>query len=264
MKKKLLLIYLFVLLFPICLFAKPVTYTRTEEFLRVPADVEVNPDIIKNILDTPSIDSDAKIYDFADLLTEDEKSKIYSQASDFIENTGLDIAVVTIDDLAGKTISQYAYDFYDYNDFKDRGITFFINVSTPKTSIYMSTNGATGTEARVAYPDNVISKILEYIYDKKIQKQDYYGACQMFIKLADGFFYEKYGNQKVGDVEIKVKGPLPITEISIISIVLTFIIVGLVITKYQKNTRHVDMTVKKAINETSMIVKCEYDKPVKN
>ena len=262
--KKRLLICLIILLFPICLYAKPVSYTRTEEMLRVPGDVEVTAENKERILKTPSIDANAKIYDFADLLTEDEKSKIYNQASDFINNTGLDIAIVTLDELNGKTISEYAYDFYDYNDFKDRGVTFFINVSGPKTSIYMSTNGASGTEARVAYPDNVISKILEYVYEKKIQKKDYFGACQMFIKLTDGFFYEKYGDQKVGEMDLEVKGPFPFTEISIISVILTFIIVGLVITKYQKTTRHVDMTVKKAINETSMIVKCEYDKPIKS
>ncbi len=54
----------------------------------------------------------------------------------------------------------------------------------------------------------------------------------------------------------------PWIEITIISVVLTFIVTVLVITKYQKPEKRSDLTIKKSINQTSMIVKCEYDRPL--
>ena len=256
MKKNFLLLFIF-LIFISCIVvnAAPVTYERTREDLKLPADVNVQDINIKNVLNTPSVDSKAKVYDFANLLTEAEEAKLYIQVNEFIHNTGMDAVIITLDKLEGhEELKYYAYDFYDYNDFMDVGITFIIYTENPeKPVIYMCVNGATDSDAREAYTDARISEVL---------KDDYIGACETFIKLADGFYIKTFGYYKNLEPDTVMGNHFPWIEITIISVVLTFIVTVLVITKYQKPEKRSDLTIKKSINQTSMIVKCEYDRPL--
>ena len=81
MKKKLLfyLILFFTFLSFVPVHAAPTTFTRTKDDLRLPYDVGANDVVIEEVLKTPSVDEKAKIYDFANVLTEAEETKIYIQ-----------------------------------------------------------------------------------------------------------------------------------------------------------------------------------------
>lgn len=261
MKKKLLFILLFVCAFSLKLVhAQPTVYERTPGNLLLPSDVDMTKISVDAVMRVPAVDAKAKIYDFADLLTDAEESQIYIQLNEFTNNTGLDAVIVTTADLAGFAMSDYTYNFYDYNDFKDNGIAFVIYVSEDTRSIYMGNNGPRNSEVFTAYTDSRVASILKYVYQNHIQKNDYVGACESFIKLADGFYIKSFGTYHVTDGGDVVK-TFPWVSIVIITVFVSFIIVVLVISKFQKHEKKVDTTLKKAIQTSSMIVKCEYDRP---
>ena len=263
MRKRYLFITILVLLFAYCVpaYAAPTTYTRTKNDLRLPKDVSEKNVDIDTVLKTPSVDEKAKIYDFADLLTEAEEIKIYIQLNEYINNTGIDAAIITTNDLGGLAMKDYTYNFYDYNDFKTIGVAFVIYVGNDRTSIFMGNNGPASSEVFTAYTDKNVTQILKYVYDQHIKDKDYVGACETYIKLIDGFYVNSFGSYKVGEDDNNTMS-FPWIEVAIISFVLSFILIVLVITKYQKPERRVDLTIRKAINTNSMVVKCEYDRAV--
>lgn len=76
-----------------------------------------------NILNTPLVDASEKIYDYAEILDEDEEEYLKGLIDEFINKTNMDMVILT-DSKAyyrDKDNEDYAADFYDYNDF---GINF--------------------------------------------------------------------------------------------------------------------------------------------
>ena len=257
----LLIVGISIFCFSTNVYAAPKTYTRTSSDLRLPSDVDLSNVNISDVYKTPSVDADAKVYDFADILTDAEESQIYILLCEYIKNTGIDAAIVTTKDLAGFGLNDYTYNFYDFNDFKSVGITFVIYVGSDRTSIFMGNSGPGDSEVYAAYTDSVVSNILKHIYDNHIVNKDYVGACETYIKLVDGYYIKTFGEHRVGE-EISDERSVPWLAASIISVVLTFIAVALIFTNFQKPKKLLDLTMKKSINEKSMIVKCEADNPI--
>ena len=84
---------------------------------------DINSSNLNNVKSVPYVDSNLKVYDFADILTDEEEKQIYSKIQDFIEKTNTDMVFVSIDmpySYDSKN-EDFAADFYDYNDF---GINF--------------------------------------------------------------------------------------------------------------------------------------------
>ncbi len=125
MKKKLLLLLL--LLFPLHIQASTITKERTtENNYGVNKKWKITESNKNNILKTPYIDANEKIYDFSNILTDSEENEIYNKMQNFIEKTNMDIVFVSTSiphtyEEAESTAEEYAADFYDYNDF---GINF--------------------------------------------------------------------------------------------------------------------------------------------
>ena len=76
-------------------FASTKTYERTTDNLRVPSNVVVNEENINYILNTKAVDASEKIYDFANILTEKEEKKLYKEIDSFVEDTALDLVILT-------------------------------------------------------------------------------------------------------------------------------------------------------------------------
>ena len=259
--KKLFIPLLF-LIFISCIkvYAAPVSYERTTTDLRLPEDVDLESIHVEDVLKIPSVDEKDKIYDFADILTDTEETKIFMQLNEYINNTGLDAIIITTNDLKGFAMKDYTYYFYDYNDFKDEGIAFVIYLGPDKKSVFMGNNGPVSSDVFKVYTDSRVSEILKYIYDNYMKTDDYYGACETYITLVDGFYLKTFGSYKVE--EIQTIQSFPWIEILIVASVLTFIVTVLVVTKFKKQSVYIDHSVQKALSESTMIVKCEYDKPV--
>lgn len=260
--KYLFLIFLLILLFPLNCFASVKTYTRTKDNLRIPGDVVVDDNNRNIILKTPSINSSEKIYDFAEVLTSDEEMVVYNSIKDYIKESGFDISIVITRDLNGLSVSDYTYAFYDYNDFKDDGISFLIYLNEENPEIFMGVYGNDSNEVSSIYYDKRINQILEYIYKNYIIDNNYYGACTKYVEIIQKFYENAHGDYKVDD-EGEVVKAIPWIEIIIISLAGTFIIMMLLLRK-NKNIKIIAYDfIKKSVNYNTMIVKCESDQIIK-
>lgn len=131
---------------------------------------------------------ESKIYvtDDAHLLSSKEVATLREDLSIVSEKWGCDIVVVTTDSTEGKTITQYADDFYDYNIYEKDGVLLLIDMET--RGWWISTKGT----CIDAFTDAGI----DYIGEKQIvpclKNGDYYKAfvkfkdnCDMFLKQAE-------------------------------------------------------------------------------
>ena len=185
MRKK---IYIFIMLiifsFPIIVDASVITYERTEENLQIRDDIVVTDNNLDNILKTPKVNEDEKIYDFADLFTDDEEDKLYDKVNNFIDKHDMDMVIVTIDDNNKSTAKKYADDFYDYNYFGKNnsydGLIFIIDMDTREIAISTTGSGI------LMYDDDRVDEILDNAYDE-ISMKKYYNTALSFINDSNDF-----------------------------------------------------------------------------
>ncbi|MCM1227336.1 MAG: TPM domain-containing protein [Clostridium sp.] len=118
------------------------------------------------------------VVDSADLISNDE------QLSDRLEEIGkkyyVDIVVVTVDSLDGKSATAYADDFYDYNGYSDDGILFLISMEYRDWAI--STKGY-GIKAFTDYG-------CDYIFDcmsGELSENDFESAFNIFADQCEKF-----------------------------------------------------------------------------
>lgn len=177
-----ILIFLFLLSNIMIVEASTNTKERSSSDYLVPSKIEVTDENRNNILQTPAVDETEKVYDFAELLTEEEEQKIYGQITEFIKKHQMDLAVVTINENNKESPREYADDFYDYNNFgitdtRD-GILFLIDMENRE--IYMTTTG----NAILMYNDNRIEEALDAVYSY-MTNQNYDAGIQNFISKID-------------------------------------------------------------------------------
>ena len=174
-----LFISLFLLVLPV--YASTNTYSRTTADLKVPKKIKYKSSMEHNVLLTPSVNANEKIYDFAELLTEEEEKQLYDKVKEFIANTNLDLAIVTINTNVKDSTQEYADDFYDYNDFSIDGLAFVIDMQN--RIFYISTAG----KAMLYYNDYRIEYILSAL-DQEMYNHEYFNACNTLISQLTEYY----------------------------------------------------------------------------
>lgn len=168
MKKNILIIFTLILLLGLSIdvFASINVEKRSRNDLKIHDSIEVTSDNLDNILNTPKVNEKEKIYDFADLFTDQEEVNIYNQIMAFIEVSNYDLAVVTINDNNKRDEEEYADDFYDYNyfGFDDSFSGLLILIDMDNRGIYISTTGF----AIKMYDDYRINQIIDYGWDNLV------------------------------------------------------------------------------------------------
>lgn len=194
-------------------------------FLYVVCDATTNSTYSKMAKkSTPTVDSSEKIYDFAKLLTEEEKQGLYKEMQVFIKKYNMDIAVVTINENPKDSSMNFADDFYDYNEFgigKDKsGLLFLIDMD--KRVMWISTTG----KAIQVYSDKIIDNILDYTY-KKISQKDYKGCAETFIYYANYYADYYVEKNKIGKNPIYYLKEILIMSLEISTVpTIIFLIIG--------------------------------------
>lgn len=193
MNKKIILITLILTILSSICFASTNTYTRTEDDLQIWSDIQVTSYNKSKILNTPKVNENEKIYDFANLFTSQEEQQLYLKATEFISKYNYDMVIVTINNNNKSNAMNYADDFYDYNYFGKGsnydGILFLIDMDTRE--MWIST---TGNCIRM-YNDYRIDKILDVCYSY-IKRPNYYKTAESFITKASSFANSGYPNSK--------------------------------------------------------------------
>lgn len=229
MKKIINLILLFmIILGSQNIFASTKVYERTEENLGVNKNFFITQKRKDAILNTLKVDSSEKIYDFADLFTEEQEKELYKSVNNYIIETNMDMAIVTIDDNPKDSAMEYADDFYDYNDFGFDGIfsgvIFLIDMDTRK--IWMSTTG----NAILMYNDARINDILDCAIEYK-EESDYkatetfIGSCLVYAKQGIPEGNENYYIDSKGRYRKKIKAKdciIPIIISAITGVIITY------------------------------------------
>lgn len=211
-----LFISLFLLVLPV--YASTNTYSRTTTDLKVPKKIKYKSSMEHNVLLTPSVNANEKIYDFAELLTEEEEKQLYDKVKEFIANTNLDLAIVTINTNVKDSTQEYADDFYDYNDFSIDGLAFVIDMQN--RIFYISTAG----KAMLYYDDYRIEYILSAL-DQEMYNHEYFNACNTLISQLTEYYNNGFSDNadKYVVIGTQIYRKTPYLLLSIIAVVSAII-----------------------------------------
>ena len=147
-----------------------------------------------------------RLVDDAKLLTSSEKSELLSLLNDISERQDMDIVIVTVKSLNGKSPRAYADDYYDRNGYDKDGILLLIAMDS--RDYYISTSGYGIT----ALNDSEIN----YISDRfvgDLSSGNYATAFRTYAELCDDYISEA----KSGD-------PFPFGKHLLVSLVIGFVI----------------------------------------
>ncbi len=247
---------IFVLLISVLLlntYASTRTYTRTNEKPLVPDWVSVDDSNREEIMSTPAVNEKEKVYDYAELLTEEEEEKLLKKINEYIKNTNYDLVFITAKDLGNKEATKYMYNFYDYNNFKKNGTLFLVNPTDNGIGIYMIT---AGQEAADLYTQDRIQKTLKHLYPA-FKGGDTYKGAEVYVRICAGFYNANNDNSARIDASGNVVKSIPWIEIIIIAFASTFIIMFILI----KKNKNAMVTPEKIsyLNTSSMVVNRDSD-----
>lgn len=240
-------------------FASTNTYERTSSNLRVPNDIVVDNNSINKILATPSVSSNEKVYDFANLLSDKEEKELFNNITEFVNLSKLDCAIVTTNDLLGFNINEYTYNFYDFNYFKSDGVIFVIYVKDDYSEIFMGTSGQQNSKVFSIYDESMINSTLRYLFENSIKQKKYHEACINFVKIVDGFYKKKAGGDYQVTDDGRIVKKIPFLEITILALAVTFIITIIFVMKSGKNKNKKDVELDDNIDKNTLIIKLLYD-----
>lgn len=152
------------------------------------------------------LENRTRVVDMAELMDDTEKSSLLSKLDEISERQQLDVVVVTVNTLDGKTPAAYADDFYDYNGygFGQNKDGVLLLVSMEDRDWYISTTGYGIT----AFTD----KGIEYISDEfkpYLSDGDYYEAFVEYAKQCDKFITQAKTGEPY-DVGNMPKEPFPV------------------------------------------------------
>ena len=130
-----------------------------------------------------------RLVDDADLLTDSEEEELEAQLDEISERQQLDVAVVTVNSLDGKTAEAYADDFYDYNGYGygDDNSGILLLISMEDRDWHMTTCGFGITVFTDAGMDYMQEQFVSYLSDGEYMEafQKYATLCDDFITQAD-------------------------------------------------------------------------------
>lgn len=149
------------------IFAKPQTFERNENnnYL-INKDIDITTSNLYNIKNTYAVDAKEKVYDFSEILSDEEKIQLKSKLEEFIELSDMD-AVIIIDNLNygnNYPYGTFASDFYDYNDFGINfehysGVLFLRDANSSSPFFYIYAFG----DAQLYYSSERMESILDNI-----------------------------------------------------------------------------------------------------
>ena len=235
-------IVLLTIISTINVYASTNTYDRNElENYGVNKNVQNINSKLTYILNTKKVEASEKIYDFSDILTDEEEQQLKTKIDQFIQDNNMDMVIVT-DSFAysyDKKNEEYADDFYDYNDFGmnfdyNSGILLLRNTYPADPYYHMSTTG----NAQLYFSDSRINYILDNIY-ADIHAGRYYEGFSKWISYADSYvkqglpstasnyYLDNSGNLK----RVRPKYHPPIAFALLIALAVAGTIIGVMISK---------------------------------
>lgn len=220
-----------VLILLIIIASLPVSAKEIKTCLRTDTNLQVRDKFNlgsnkEDILSTPCVDDMDKIYDFADLLTNEEEENLFNLVNNYITNTSYDLAIVLINENPKADEVSYADDFYDYNLFgkNETRDGSLILIDMDNRRIYISTTGY----AIKMYDDKRIDYILDSGFDN-LKNEEYYECLSKMVQEMQDEFDLGYPDSNK-NMEIDSNGDpiyikyVPYKVIVLISSIITLIV----------------------------------------
>lgn len=147
---------------------------------------------INNVKNTKYVNAEDKIYDFSEVLTEEERENLKKLINDYIEKTNMDMVILidSVPYVVDSVNEDYAVDFYDYNDFgldfeNYSGVILFRNTysSNPYFNVYTFGN------AQLYYSYQRCENMLDNIY-YDLKEHNYFNGFSTFIEDFDYYYDE--------------------------------------------------------------------------
>jgi len=186
MKKRLLFILILFITLPV--FASTNTKDRNGVKNYGVTKYEVTNQNKRYVLDTPYVDASELIYDFSEVISEEDEKDLYNLIQNFKEKTNMDLVIVTSSLVytSDKENENYASDFYDFNDFSRNGLIFYRNTyeKDPYYGLYSFGN------AQLIFTTERIDNsggILDSIYDD-IHNGNYRECIIHLIELLEKYY----------------------------------------------------------------------------
>jgi uncharacterized protein len=191
---------------------------------------------IDYVLKTPLVDANELIYDFSDILTDEEEQKYYQLFKEYKEKYNIDIVFLSynLPYSVDSTNTEFATDFYDFNDFgidfeAYSGVLLFRNTYEQDPYYDMLSFG----EAQLYYSSDRMSNILDSLYHE-IHNSYYSDALDEWLDELDHYYSKgKIKGYHVNKDSYLVKNFNPqILPILIVDIIITAIFI---VVKVKKN-----------------------------
>ena len=260
---------------PFLVFASTNTKNREDADNYGVTKYKVNSKNKSDVLNTPYVDSSEKIYDFSNILSDEEEKEILEKINAFKDKTDFDLVIYTYDyEYSDDDDNKYfADDFYDFNDFSKNGVMLFRNTYAEDPYFDVLSFG----EAQLYFYDDRLDEILDYIYDDIHDGRYLDGIDGMISKLnsfydsgkLDGYFIDNTGHLRNSkDYYIDENGKLvkkrhffaPVFPALIFSAIVTAITMSIMVSKNKmirvatKATEYVDRkSIKYQQNEDKFI-----------
>lgn len=198
------------------------------------------------ILNTPYVsDSNNHVYDFGNILTDDEESAIRDAAAELKDELNTEIVIYTMSSYSAynaESEDDLANDFYDYNDFgldiddQYSGVLLLINKldnGDVSTGGYM--NCRSYGNAQLILNSSRLSSMVSRL-ENNMWSGRYYATAIQFLDLVEDYYemgtWDVNGDYYLdedGMLQVKIK--LPIFESIGISAVITFIVILILVKK---------------------------------
>ena len=141
-----------------------------------------------------------RLVDDADLLTASEEAMVLAMLDRVSEETDMDVVVVTVDSLEGRSARSYADDYYDYHDYGVDGALLLISMA--EREWYISTTGEAMYHLTDTELDQIGDGMLSYL-----SSGNYAEAFLSFAKSVSA-----YASQSVSTVGGSDAGGVTVTE----------------------------------------------------
>lgn len=135
---------------------------------------------------------ESRLVDLADLLSEEEESRILQKLNEISERQKIDLVIVTTDSLEGKYARDFADDYYDYHGYgmgEDKDGVLLL-VAMESRDWWISTTGFGST----AFTDRGIQYISEQFLPD-LSEGEYEKAFTLYAQWCDRFLTQAYSGE---------------------------------------------------------------------
>ncbi len=125
------------------------------------------------------------VVDNAELLSPEEENELLARCDTVLSEYQMEVAILTVNDLEGKTAQDYADDFYDYNGYgygeNDDGMLVLYKPGMEgERELHITTYGKGNSTFYAEIREEIYSEMKNYLI-----ADDYYGAFNVYLEKAE-------------------------------------------------------------------------------